>query len=135
MGGGDWGILETNAIEGFLGNLEELYEVAVAEGACWGSFVENWWESYEEKVMGVGDLFLTAVEAGLELKGFDDHAQRVSLGMQLRQHRDQIIGRYRIVWAGTLQGAAQWKLIEVVQSAHFAIGGETNETNESISTL
>jgi hypothetical protein len=57
------GILETNAIEGFLGNLEELYEVADAEGACWGSFVERWWERYEEKVMGVGDLFLTAVEA------------------------------------------------------------------------
>ncbi len=46
-----------------------------------------------------------------------------------------IIGSYRIVYAGTLQGAAQWKLIEVGHLAHFAIGGETNETNESISTL
>jgi len=85
--------------------------------------------------MGVGDLFLLAVEAGLELKGYEDHAQRVSLGMQLRQHRDQIIGGYRIVSAGKIQGAARWKLIEVVQSAHFATGGETHESNESIATL
>ncbi len=129
------GILETNEIEGFLGNLDEFYEVADAEGVSWGSFVEKWWKRYGEKVTGVGDLFLPAIEAGLELKGFDDHAQRVSLGMRLRQHRDQIIGGYRIVSAGKSQGAAQWKLVEVAQSPHFAIGGETHESNESIATL
>jgi hypothetical protein len=129
------GILETNEIEGFLGNLDEFYETSDAEGTSWGSFVEKWRERYGEKVMGVGDLFDLAVKAGLELKGWDDHAQRVSLGMQLRQHRDQIIGGYRIVSAGKIQGAARWKLIEVVQSAHFAKGGETHESNESIATL
>ncbi len=84
--------------------------------------------------MGVGDLFLLAVEAGLELKGYEDHAQRVSLGMQLTQHRDQIIGGYQIVSAGKIQGGARWKLIEVFQSSHFETGGETNESNESIPT-
>ncbi len=129
------GILETNAIESFLGNLEELYEASDAERSCWEAFVENWWSNFEGRVVGVGDVIRLAVKAGLELKGYEEHAQRVSLGRQLAQHRDQIIGRYQIVSAGKIQGAARWKLIEVVQSAHFAIGGETNETNESISTL
>jgi len=129
------GILEINEIEGFLGNLDEFYEAADAEMSCWGSFVENWWEGFGEKPVGVGHLFDLAVEAGLELKGFGDHAKRVSFGRQLTQHRDQIIGGYRIVSAGKLQSAAQWKLIEIAQLSHFAIGGETHESNESITTL
>jgi len=129
------GILEINEIEGFLGNLDEFYEAADAEGASWGSFVEKWWEGFGEKPVGVGHLLDLAVEAGLEVKGWDDHAKRVSLGMQLNQHRDQIIGQYQIVSAGKIQRAAQWKLIEVVQSPHFARGGETSESNESIATL
>ena len=129
------GILEINGIEGFLGNLDEFYEASDTEGSCWEAFLEKWWENFSERTVGVGDLIRLAVKAGLELKGYEEHAQRVSLGMQLRQHRDQIIGRYRIASAGTLQGAARWKLVEVVQSLHFARGGETHESNESIATL
>ena len=129
------GILEINEIEGFLGNLDKFYEAADAERSCWGSFVEKWREEFGEKPVGVGHLFDLAVEAGLELKGFGDHAKRVSFGRQLTQHRDQIIEGYQIVSDGKIQRAAQWKLVEVVQSAHFARGGETNESNESIATL
>ena len=50
------GILENAGIEGFLGNLAEFYEVADVEGACWALFVEKWWEKFDQKAVGVGEL-------------------------------------------------------------------------------
>ena len=111
------GILEVNGVKGFLGNLDTFYEVADTQGSCWGLFIEKWWEDFGESTVGAGALLRLAVESGLELKGYGDHAQRVSLGMQLTQHRDQIIGKYQIVSAGKSQGAALWKLALVSESS------------------
>jgi len=108
------GILENAGIEEFLGNLEEFYEVADVEGACWEEFVEKWWEKFDHKAVGVAELVPLAEEAGLQLGGDKDHSKRVSLGTQLRQHRDQVIGEYRITSAGKAQGALQWQLVPTV---------------------
>ncbi|MDA2933432.1 hypothetical protein MYX82_03715 [Acidobacteria bacterium AH-259-D05] len=104
------GILEVNGIDGFLGNLDEFYEIADAEGSQWGVFVEKWWNKFGDKAMGIGDLLQLALASGIELKGKNGHAWRVSLGMQMNQRRDQVIGGYRIVLAGKVKRAAKWKL-------------------------
>ena len=40
------GILEVAGVPGFLGNLEEMYERADAEGGVWRGFVALWWERF-----------------------------------------------------------------------------------------
>jgi len=107
------GILEVNGIEGFLGNLDEFYETADAEGAQWGGFVEAWWETFSDKTVGVRDLVPLALASGIDLKGKDDQARRISLGMQMNRRRDQVIGGYRIVMAGKVKRAIQWKLSRI----------------------
>ncbi len=108
------GILEVNGIEGFLGNLDDLYEASDTEGSCWALFVEKWWEKFDQKAVGVGELILLAEEAGLQLAGHTEHSKLVSLGTQLRQHRDQVIGEYRITSPRKVQGASQWQLVPTV---------------------
>ena len=98
------GILEVNGVEGFLGNLDDLYEASNAEGSCWALFVEKWWEKFDQKAVGVGELVLLAEEAGLQLAGDSDHSKRISLGTQLRQHRDQVIGTTALPRLGKFKG-------------------------------
>ncbi len=104
-------ILEVNGVEGFLENLDDLYEASDAEGSSWASFVEKWWEKFDQKAVGVGELILLAEEAGIQLAGDSDHAKRISLGTQLRQHRDQVIGEYCITSPRKVQGASRWQLV------------------------
>jgi hypothetical protein len=105
------GILENAGIEGFLDNLEEFYEVADVEGACWEEFVGRWWEAYEAKAVSVADLVEIAQETGIQVNGATSSAQRVSLGMQLTKRRDQVIAGCRLLLAGKVQGSARWKLV------------------------
>ena len=107
------GILEVNGIEGFLGNLDTFYEASDAERSSWGLFVDTWWERFAEETVRVGQLLLLALEAGIELNSDNERGQRVSLGMQLNQHRDQVIGQHRITLAGRVRRAAVWRLLEV----------------------
>ncbi len=109
----DWsavmgGILAVNQVEGFLSNTDQLYEFHDPE---WAAFVEQWWETFGDKKVGVGELFIIAVDSGIELAGETDHARKVSLGKKLTERRDQVIGDYRIQRAGEAQRAALWKLV------------------------
>ena len=109
----DWsavmgGILAVNEVEGFLSNLEGFHEYHDPE---WAAFVQQWWETFGDKKVGVGELFDIAVDSGIELAGETDHARKVSLGKKLTERRDQVIGDYRIQRAGEAQRAALWKLV------------------------
>lgn len=128
------GILEIHGIDGFLSNLDEFYQTADAEGAQWELFVELWWQRFSDEPARVGDLLPLALDTGIELKGEGNHARRVSLGMQINQHRDQVLGLYRIVLAGRVRGAAEWQLLATQSSLPLVAASETSETSESFLT-
>src|SRR5262249_7455851 len=85
------GILENAQIPGFLGNLDEFYEAADAEGEVWRSFISIWAERFGETEVGTNDLFPLAVAQGdFDFQG-SQHAQRVAFGKQLARQRTRII--------------------------------------------
>ena len=51
------GILESNGINGFLGNLDELYAQSDAEGQTWQAFIHEWHAQHGSKVVGVTKLY------------------------------------------------------------------------------
>ena len=107
------GILENAHIQSFLGNLDEFYEAADAEGEVWRNFVSIWAEHFAEKEVGANDLFPLAVAQGeFDLQG-SQHSQRVAFGKQLARQRDRVISDYRIVYIGKAQRAAKWKLLGI----------------------
>jgi len=105
------GILGNAGIDDFLGNLEELYETADAEGAVLRDFVAAWAEKFGEGEVGVAELF----EVASTVEGFDfgkgsDRSQRISFGKRLVGMRDRVIGDYRIVQTREVQRAKKWRL-------------------------
>ncbi len=101
------GVLAVSGVDGFLSNTEGFHEYHDPE---WAAFVQQWWETFGEKKVGVGELFPVAVQSGIEMAGETDHARKVSLGKKLTERRDQVIDDYRIQRAGEAQRAALWKL-------------------------
>ena len=111
------GILENAQIPGFLGNLDSFCETADSENAIWEQFLALWWDEHEDNAVGVSELFGGVVQNS-ELpfiKGDTSHAKKVSFGTHLAKQRDRIFGKYRIVSAGTQQGAALWRL-QIIES-------------------
>jgi hypothetical protein len=108
------GILAAAEIPGFLGNLEEFYELADHEGAVLRVFVGSWWEKHQSHDVGTTELLPIAKEIdGLELHGKDDGGLRRSLGKLISKQRDRVIGTKRICMAGTTNRATRWKLIDL----------------------
>ncbi len=114
------GILAVAGIEGFLGNLEEVYESADAEGAEIRRLLWAWWEKYGEAEVGVGELFTLATgdDVGLDLPAKTERGQRTQLGQRLAALRDR---RYTlsegdeplvvlVVGAGQRHKAGRWRL-------------------------
>jgi 5S rRNA maturation endonuclease (ribonuclease M5) len=107
------GILSTIGVSGFLSNLEEFYEAADVEGAIWRQFVDLWFEKFNEREVGVADLFGMAQNVeGFDFGAGSERSQRITFGRQLGQQRDRVIGDCRIVQTRTLQRAKQWRLIK-----------------------
>jgi hypothetical protein len=106
------GILECAGIEGFLTNLDLLYEAADVEGATLREFVLEWWSRYKGRKVSVADLF-DLTDDDFDLAGSNDRARRISLGKLLARHRDRVLAGYRIAYAGTVRRAAQWQLVPV----------------------
>ena len=105
------GILGSVGIPDFLGNLEELYETADAEGAVLRDFVAAWAEKFGETEVGVAELFDVASSIeGFEMGKGNDRAQRTSFGRKLTKMRDRVIGDYRIVNTREVNRAKKWRL-------------------------
>ena len=60
------GILAVNEVEGFLSNTDQLYEFHDPE---WTGFLQQWWEKFGDKKVGVSELFNLAVDSGIEFVG------------------------------------------------------------------
>src|SRR5262249_9185774 len=114
------GILEVNGINGFLGNLQDLYDQSDAEGQAWKAFVTEWWQQFGVLQLGVNKLYdIVSPEGGdpidLNLGDGNERSQKTRLGRLLTQNRGKRFGDLMIVAAGTKQGAQQWKLVKVSQ--------------------
>ena len=108
------GILEVAGIQGFLRNLHEFYEVSDPESKSWKQFVASWWDNFSYRPVRTKTLLQLAEEANLEISGFTDHANNVSLGKKLIGQRDRVIGGYKIVQTQTKkQRASLWELSSV----------------------
>jgi hypothetical protein len=107
------GILEASGFKDFLGNLDEFYEIADHEGALWRAFTTLWWERFEDREVGVNDLFPLAVEMdGFHLGRSDnERSQRIAFGKALSKQRDRVVGTYRIVMAGKEHRLTRWQLL------------------------
>jgi hypothetical protein len=111
------GILYHAGVPGFLENLHELYDQSDEEGAAWRIVLEAWWAHFEDRPVGVSDVYgmLALEDPSLDL-GLGDGSpasQKIRLGKRLAQMRDRQFGRWQIVQAGMKQRAVQWRLLEV----------------------
>jgi len=96
------GILGVARIQGFLGNLEDFYERADAEGQAWREFTAAWWERFGSEAQRVADLQALCHEDDLlaDVRGDGtDRSQQTRLGQALLRARDRVFGRFRIVQA------------------------------------
>ena len=109
------GILTHAGIEGFLSNLDELYEEADVENAIWRQFVQAWWDVHQDAKVGTAELFPIAdgIE-GLDLgKGGagNEKSQRTALGSKLRAKKSMVIGGFKITPAGEKKRAHRYRLL------------------------
>ena len=86
------GVLEVAGIEGFLENIDETSEESDVETAAWAAFIGAWWRDFGGRPVGTVNLYVLALncDPGISLKGFDDRAQRTSLGMAIGKMRDRV---------------------------------------------
>ncbi len=110
------GILTVVGVQGFLGNLEQFYEVSDTEGLMWRAFVNAWWEKYQDGEVGVLDLWKLACPDGgdpldLDLGDGKERSQKTRLGIRLADMRDRQFDGKRIVRAGVFRRAQLWKLV------------------------
>jgi len=109
------GILNHARIPGFLANRHTFFDEEVSESSVWRFFFQQWWDAFRDRGVSVQDLYTLVKDEGilLDLSGRDEHAQRTSLGMRLRQHRDRQYGDFRIHWVGEHHGAQRWRITRV----------------------
>jgi hypothetical protein len=113
------GILNVAGIPGFLGNLNEFYQTADAEGATWRSFVAAWWSVRGSLWSKVGELYALAVECEMLLGEKSEQSQKVRLGQKLNEARDRVFAieadgqvrlNLRIEKGDTHNRATLWRL-------------------------
>jgi hypothetical protein len=109
------GILSSAGFEGFLGNLDELYEQSDSEGEAWRILIARWWDARGDGEVGVSDIYtLVAPTDGdpidLDLGKENERSQKIRLGKMLQQMRDRQFDGKRITRGGTRQRAQQWRL-------------------------
>jgi len=94
------GILVNAGIPGFLGNAEELYEAADAEGNEWREFVAAWWEAHQDHWVAAKDLLELALERDLLGSVIGDkslRSQQIRLGLALAAARDRQFADWRLL--------------------------------------
>jgi putative DNA primase/helicase len=110
------GVLEVAGVEGFLGNLENVYLRSDRERAAWDAFMTAWWDRHGAAGVPVATLQSVASEL-LDLGDGGDRSKSTKLGILLAQHQDRLSGQLRVVRSEhDRRGAALWKLIAIGQA-------------------
>jgi hypothetical protein len=106
------GIFMVNGIEGFLGNLHELYTVSDLEVAVWRSFTKAWWQAFGPDEVGVADLYYLVHDKDIpiDLGSGSDHSQKIRLGKKISNMRQRKFGRLRIVFAKQQNHSQKYRL-------------------------
>ena len=93
------GLLKVAGVEGFLGNLEELYADADVEGEAWREFTLVWWEQHSSTAVRVSDLVELCEKHDLMLQVRGDgsaRSQQSRLGRGLQGSRDRVFGDLQV---------------------------------------
>lgn len=93
------GILDVAGITGFLGSLEELYELADSEGQRWREFTAAWWEAFKDETKNVGELNELCEQLDLMMSVRGDcssKSQHTRLGKALLASRDRVFDGLRV---------------------------------------
>lgn len=93
------GLLKVAGVEGFLGNLEELYADADVEGEAWREFTLVWWEQHSSTAVRVSDLVELCEKHDLMLQVRGDgsaRSQQSRLGRGLQGARDRVFGDLQV---------------------------------------
>lgn len=128
----DWaqtlgGILDAAGIPGFLANTAEMHNRLDSDREVWVNFLEQWYETYGDRSVGTGELFSIAsvydpTPAGTPdpPKGSDlladflgdgnQRSRKTKLGRLIGSKVERVYDKYRIVSAGTLRRAKQYRL-------------------------
>jgi hypothetical protein len=94
------GVLKVAGVEGFLGNLEELYANADVEGEAWREFTLLWWEERRGAELHVSDLNELCEKHDLMVQARGDgsaRSQQSRLGRALQGARDRVFGDLQVV--------------------------------------
>jgi hypothetical protein len=128
------GLLDVAGVPGFLSNRDALRERGDRESAAWLAFCRAWWGSFGDRPATAGELLGVATQGRLLLdiwagRSVLSAAQR--FGHALAGRRDQVIGPYRIRYAGEdgRTHNASWRLERAEGRA------QTPETTETILPL
>lgn len=96
------GLLDVAGVPGFLGNAQEFYTAADAEGAKWRALVAAWLAAYGTEPVIVAELFdLPVVADAFEFHARTSDGMRKELGKALAKQRDRWYGDLMIGDAGT----------------------------------
>jgi hypothetical protein len=93
------GILDVGGVEGFLSNLNDIYDEADNESQEWIAFVSEWWDRFGSSARKVSELLALCEERELmvDVRGpGTEKSQQARLGKALAATRDQIFGTLRI---------------------------------------
>jgi putative DNA primase/helicase len=88
-----------SGVPGFLGNLEDLYAEADADGEMWREFVSAWWESFGDEEKRVNELNALCEQKSLmgPIRGDGaERAQQTRLGRALQAARDRVFDNVRL---------------------------------------
>ena len=94
------GILALAGIDGFLANLDQLYDQADQDGQKLREFTAAWWEAFRDAEKQVSELNIFCEQRGLMLEARGDgppRSQQVRLGNALSKCRDRLFGELRVV--------------------------------------
>lgn len=106
------GILEVNGIQGFLGNLDEMYESSDKEGNAWRAFVTKWFNTYGGDKKTAHELLEMCDKNTLMYDIIGDGPIRTKLSKllnALNSAKDRVIGEHKIHLA--LDGS--YKLVDL----------------------
>lgn len=128
------GTLSVAKIPGFLGNRDEVYALADAEGAEIRRLLRLWFERFAEAEVGVAQIFPLADEVDFPLTGKTERGLKTSLGARIGALRDR---RYRldgtvevtVALAGELNRAARWRLIRAAGAGKGSLGSQVHSAD------
>ena len=96
------GILDVAGIPGLLANAKKFRAAAIDVVSEWRAFVEIWWGKFQDRPVGVAELFTLATEQKLldsVLGDKGERSQRVRHGIAIGKMVDRVLGAYRLVRA------------------------------------